>query len=357
MLVAYKPYSLLDLESHPLGVLPETPWSMEYIEDSQAGDYAEQGWVIVTMDEYLSLITSLSPLNSKSMALAAIKSGTIVLTPEQEQVIKDWYYTLNDQPVKTTSDVAKDKDGIPITVAKVTGTDDRTVVQSTPRPRGTYTYFTGAGDNPADPTSTGGTSNITDLIGHHLVGAPISEVVYADFNAITNQTFINEGYIQWKDALNDCLSLEIVPRVTPWSAGTNTNFIIYGGYLILPAAGNGNITVNEAEMKLVECTPNEFGVFVAGYWNATFNPVTKVFENITPAPLGDGKFNLFGAEARLGRFGNRVSILGSGAQRIATNDMTQIGHNVRIKIIATTRGADHEWWWNFTPSTFRKKTC
>jgi hypothetical protein len=110
MLVAYKPYSLLDLESHPLGVLPETPWSMEYIEDSQAGDYAEQGWVIVTMDEYLSLVTSLSPLNSKSMALAAIKSGTIVLTPEQEQVIKDWYYTLNDAPVKTVSSDVKDAD-------------------------------------------------------------------------------------------------------------------------------------------------------------------------------------------------------------------------------------------------------
>lgn len=253
--------------------------------------------------------------------------------------------------------VPVDSDGVPLTSSKTADLDGRSVVHATPRVLGTYTYFTGSDDDHTDATKVGGASNVTDLCGHHEVGDDATEVMYFDLNTIINSTYIHEGVLQWKDALNDTISLDVVPKTTTYTSGTSTNFNLYGGYLIVPAAGNGTIAVETSNMKLVQCVVNEYGTKSAGYWDATFNTSSKQFENITAAPYGDGDYNLFGAEVQLARFGNRLRLLGNGAILISSEDSTQIGHGMRIKVIAGTVGTDHEWWWNFTPSLYRKKTC
>ena len=76
-----------------------------------------------------------------------------------------------------------------------------TLIHSTPRPLGTYTYFSGADDDHTDPTLVGGDneSNIQDLVFHHEIEGDNPEVLYLDFNCITNETWLREGYAQWKD--------------------------------------------------------------------------------------------------------------------------------------------------------------
>jgi hypothetical protein len=249
-----------------------------------------------------------------------------------------------------------DNDGVPIYTLKAANTDGRSMVHASPRIRGTYTYYAGSDDDHTDPTKVGGTSNVEKLRAHHEVGDDSEEILYFDLNTITNKTFIHEGFMQWKDALNDTITMEIVPQVTAYTSGSNTNFNLYGGYLIIPASGNGTIAVDSDDMRLVECTPNEYGIKPAGYWNATFNASTKEFESITAAPYGDGNYNMFGTEVKLFRFANQLSFLGSGVCQIQSEDATQIGHGMRFKMTWKTEGTDHEWWWNLTLSMYRKKT-
>ena len=77
----------------------------------------------------------------------------------------------------------------------------------------------------------------------------------------------------------------IVPNVTASSAGTDTNFNLYGGIFIVPAAGDGTLTVNPADIKLVEMTISEVTRMRApAFWNADYDTATHTFSNITPAP-------------------------------------------------------------------------
>lgn len=234
-------------------------------------------------------------------------------------------------------------------------TDGRSVVHATPRRLGTYTYFTGADDDHTDPVKYGGSSNIQDFYGHYTTTG--TDTLYADYNTIENETYIREGVMQWKDAINDVVTLEVVPQTTTYTSGSNTYFNLYGGYLIIPAAGNGTIAVSPSDMKLVQCTANEYGVKPAGYWNADWNSSTKVFENVTAAPTGNGNYNMFGVAVTLARFANRIRVLGSSNMRFSTEDITQIGNGMRIKLSIETVGSNHEWWWNLYLSFYRRKTC
>jgi hypothetical protein len=77
MLVAYRPYAQLDESARPMGVVPQTPWTREDIEDGDVDAYRELGWEVLTTSEYLALESSLIPINARAMALASIKSGVL----------------------------------------------------------------------------------------------------------------------------------------------------------------------------------------------------------------------------------------------------------------------------------------
>lgn len=248
-------------------------------------------------------------------------------------------------------------ESIPVILDTPKNQDGRQIGQSTPRVIGTYTVFAGQDDDHLDPTKVGG-ANTQQLNGHHLEGDPLTKAIYADFNTIINTTYLHEGFLAWYQARNDRVSFELVPKTTPYTVQAGTAFMLYGGYLVIPVpAGYGNVSVNINDMVLVQCVANEFGNKPAGYWNATFNSSTKLFENITPALDGKGNFNIFGAEVVLGRFASRVSLLGDSSIPFMSTDVTQLGHNMRVKIVEETVGADHEWYWSLTLSIYRSKTC
>lgn len=230
-------------------------------------------------------------------------------------------------------------------------TDGRTVFHSTPRKRGTITTFVGEGDDVGD-TDVGGGEPISLAHGNT---DDTTQVKYIDLKTVANESYAHAGYIHWKDALLDLFSLHTVPRLSTYEAGSNTNFNLYGGFLIIPAAGNGTISVTD--IVLVGVPINEFGDRQgAGYWNADFNTTTGEFENIAAAPFGDGAFNMFGAEIELDCFCRKLPLLGSGSMPLDTYDASQIGHNMRLKLTFETVGSNHAWWWAGMIKLYRKKT-
>ena len=237
----------------------------------------------------------------------------------------------------------------------LTRIDGKLAVHQTSRNQGLVSYFTGCGDSEANEYDVGGGGQMINA--QHLATDMMTQYYRVYFNAAENETHIHEGYLQWMDARNDKISLEFIPKVTPYSAGTNTNYTIYGGYLIIPAGGDGLVVVTPGDEVLVEVPLNEDGVQAgAGYWDADWNYTTKVFENIAPNYGGVGKYNMFSLEVVLDRFINKICMLGSGAMQISTTDSSMLGHNMGIKFTIATMGMNHEWWWNSAISFFRRKT-
>jgi hypothetical protein len=236
--------------------------------------------------------------------------------------------------------------------------DGRSIVHDTPRKYGLITYFTGKGDDPATQHSVGGAPGVT-IAGHHQLSDPLQEIVKITLNTIENETHVHEGYIQFLGARNDCVTLEIIPSLTlNTSAGSGTNYDLYGGYLIIPSApGAGTLVVNDVDRVLVEVPINEMGDRSgAGYWDAEWNFSTKQFDNIVPNYAGTGQFNMFTVEVVLDRFMNHQGMLGDGILYMPTKDASMLGHNMRVKLTLDTVGADHEWWWNATLALYRRKT-
>jgi len=231
----------------------------------------------------------------------------------------------------------------------------RLKVHQTSRITGTVTYFTCASDMQTNESLVGG--NVAEsqkLKNHHEVGDDLSEVKYLDLNCAANETYVHEGYIQWKDALNDEVTVSFVPKLSTVSAGVNTFYNLYNGYLVVPAAGDGVTQVDD--MVLVEMPKNEFGRRAQAFWNADYNTTTHAFENVTAALLGDGVYNMFTVEVLLETFANKIPLLGDGFMNLQTSDSSQMGHNIRVKVVADTIGADHEWWWNMFATFHRKRT-
>jgi len=233
--------------------------------------------------------------------------------------------------------------------------DGKKIVHQTSRPLGTYTYFSGANDDQTDPHAVGGDE--TNILHLELPSGTNSIVKYMDLNIIQNPTYVHEGYLQWHDAHGDIIKMEITPKVTDYSASSDTNYNLYGGYLIIPAAGDGTISVDSEDMELVQCVENEFGVKPAGYWNADWNTTNKEFENIAAAPSGNGDYNMFGVEVVLARFCNWIPVLGNGFVQLQSSDQSQLGHGSRLKATAKTKGDAHEWCCACFLTMHRKKTC
>lgn len=233
--------------------------------------------------------------------------------------------------------------------------DNRQIVHATPRYRGTKTCFSSLDDDQTNPTLVGGGSN--HMCWTHVAGVdPLTQTIYWDLNTITNKTYLLTGMFSWKGCTRDRWSCSVVPRVTTTSAGTNTNFALYGGYLIIPAAGDGDITVNPADMKLVQNTPDEFGNMPAGYWDADFNTTTKQFENITANPNGTGAYNMFAVEVPFHKYVTDFCLVGDGQGSLTAFDADQVGHGIRLKFEFQTIGTDHDWEFGGTIVMFRERT-
>lgn len=224
--------------------------------------------------------------------------------------------------------------------------DNKVIVQSTSRPIGTYSCFTSEGDNTSHSHLVGGGHR---FINYHEVGDSTVSSFYVDFNTIENITYLHEGYGLYTSAYFDTINLEVVPTITPVSPGTNTYFNLYNGYLIIPAAGDGSVEVNSSEMKLVEIPislDNPLKRQAPAFWDATWNTSLQKFENLTPAPLGDGTFNMFASEVIMQKPVN-MCLIGSGNIVLKTTDIAQIGHGIRLKLTfitgTTADRTDHDW--------------
>lgn len=193
------------------------------------------------------------------------------------------------------------------------------------------------------------------------VGDKATQNLYIDCNMVNNATFVHEGYLTWSNANFDYVTLEIVPRTTAYTSGTNTNYNLYGGYLIIPAAGNGTIQVT-ADLSvpnngLVYIPNGDLGTVPVAYWDATWNSVSSQYTNIAPNATASGRYNMFGAEVTLKRFANKLTLLCDGFIMLQSADTAQIGHGMRLKATAVTYGTDHPWKFSCLFTMHRQKTC
>ena len=262
----------------------------------------------------------------------------------------DWVGVKNLDQV----DVANSFATVPLSVALASpkALDNKPFVSTTARPIGTYTYLSSFGDNVANQSAVAGGSEVAFS---HAIGDPTTSAKYFDINAITNETHIHTAVIQWVGSALDVINCQFVPQVTSYTGGSNTMFAVSGGVIVM-APGNGNITVDLASAKFVEMTVNEYGIMPAGYWDATYNASTHLFESPTFNPYGTGRYNLFAVEVPLFAFIPAFTVLGSGLYEIKSNDESRLGHNMRIKLTANTMGADHAWMFTCAVYLYRKRT-
>lgn len=236
-------------------------------------------------------------------------------------------------------------------------TSNRLRIHETSRPIGTKTYFTSVGDDDSAPEKVGNGS----MIQHdHIIGAAANESKYIDYNMADNETWVHEGYLFWNNCKLDKISLEIVPRVTATSSGANTNYNLYGGYLITPAAGDGTLSLDNDMTSethgLIYMPDDDDGNQPVAYWNADWNSTTKLYENITAAPLGDGRYNMFSVEIIFDRFISKVCMTNSGSIKMTSADTARVGAGMRFKLLTYTFGADHDWDFTGTLNLYRAKT-
>ena len=258
--------------------------------------------------------------------------------------VTDMTGTVGDAYLKLTDADPKDLDG-------------KKVVHQTSRMLGTTTYFAGEGDDESDPMTCGGGPKIRGK----MASGVASSVFKCRFNVIDNKSYLHEGYLQWEGGRNDCISVSIIPRITPNTvAGSGTDYNLYGGYLIVPASpGTGTLVVDNADRVLVQVPLDENGNRKsAGYFDAVWNTNTKVFDSITPNYGGTGEFNMFTVEVNLARFVASQCILGNGFMQMQTSDIDMVGHNMQIKIDLLTNASEpaHDWWWNATFTMHRKRS-
>jgi hypothetical protein len=221
-------------------------------------------------------------------------------------------------------------------------------VHQTSRKLGTRIMWVGLGDDTSDVHNVGG-GQVFDI--EHNIGEGNSEIVYIDFNIVNNETWLHEGYVTWKDCDMDRLTSEMVTRVTACHTDSTatTNYNLYNDNIIIPAVGDGTLVldadITDPNAGLVFMPDNDLGEVPTAFWNADYNSTTKLYENITPAPTGNGRYNMFSEEEVLARFLNHMPLLGNGFLGLDSSDTDQMGHGMRIKMIADTNISvgDHKW--------------
>lgn len=226
--------------------------------------------------------------------------------------------------------------------------DGKLFVHQTSRNPGTTTYWTGRGDK-ADNVSDVGNGEYLTL--SNFPGEPSKTVKYMDINSINNDTNLHEGYFIWENAkYGDYISLSVVTNTVEFIPSAGTNFYNYYDVVIIPSNGQGNVQVTTdltnpciSGGSFVQVYTDETGYRPPAYWNAVYNDTTKLYENITPAPSGDGEFNLYPNEIIGNRFVNNIPLIGSGFERLQASDSTIFPHGMRLKLEMHTTNDDHEW--------------
>ena len=292
--------------------------------------------------------TNLVSVNLSDIIITNISSGSIVLNN----------YTADLSPTDAIKYLLDRPDILP------RGKDGKISVHDTSKAPGLFVYWTGRGDN-FDNNFVG---NGTPILLHHRVGDSKAQQIYIDFCCVDNYTEMHEGSVVWSGAQpGDSGSCSAVSSVMPIIPGVNTNFNLYGGYLIVPAAGNGTIQVtgdltnsNPASGCFVGVYTDETGATPPAFWNADFNSSTRKFENIAPAPAGNGKYNLFAAEIYFSRFVNHINLIGSGQMNLRSNDSAILTHGMRLLHHMNTSTLsyvdDHEWTFSVVLTLQRDKT-
>ena len=227
--------------------------------------------------------------------------------------------------------------------------DGKMFVHDTPTPIGTTTYFTGVGDDAADKASVGGGQKM--LIDHQIAGGDNNVDIH--FNMASNKTYLHSGYITWASAVQDVVSLYVMAYGSTTAGGASTNYTTlalpghpWDGKLIIPATGDGDLDVTTAVLVgFYHSTTKENSGYVSRYWNATWNPATKVYDNITAAPLGDGEFNMFTEEMSLFCFAREIILEGDNYAPwlFQSHDSQRLGDGMFLRLIPKTAGVDHTW--------------
>jgi hypothetical protein len=221
-------------------------------------------------------------------------------------------------------------------------------VHQTCKPEGRVNSWTSTGDDLSNHEDIGGGNTISFK---HVTGSGIEDTKYIDFNIIDNDTWINEGYLMWEGAKLDSVNMDLVTTTAVTTTYSGTSYSLYNNKVIIPAAsGTGNIKIlsdlTTSSGGLVYFPLNEQGYRCPAFWNAEWDSDNKIFTNITPAPLGDGEYNIFSEEMLMRTFVRNIVLIGSSSIRINSNDTEQIGHGMRLKITYktnTTDYSDHEW--------------
>jgi hypothetical protein len=161
---------------------------------------------------------------------------------------------------------------------------------------------------------------------------------YIDFNIAENETWLHEGYLTWYNCHFDKLTLKLVPRVTGTTVTSGTNYALYGGYLVVPTfPGTGTIDITSDITSptggLVYMPDDDLGNAPTAFWNADWNSTTKEYENISAAPNGDGRYNMFAVEVTLAEFISQIPFLDHGFIAMNSSDTDQIGQGMRLKMV------------------------
>lgn len=172
-------------------------------------------------------------------------------------------------------------------------------------PPWTALYFTGAGDG-----VTRG-SGVPFALSRSEAGTSTQEFSFSD------GVYAAGGGLFWRNAnFGDWISLEAHCEGTPVvsTPGTgNCNLAEVpgvGAVLIVPAAGNGSHTVNLAAANLIPAVDDATGRG-NGFWDWSDPWVGR--GTITPTAVpGSGRWHLFTIHLVLGRFANRIPVLGGG---------------------------------------------
>jgi hypothetical protein len=233
-------------------------------------------------------------------------------------------------------------------------------IHQTSRKLGTVICWSGTGDDPSDVHKVWG-GEATNIV--HKSGDAEPLIKYIDLNCVYNETWLHEGYLTWKGGELDTLTLEMVPRVTATSPGEQTNYNLHNGYLIIPANGDGTLSVDadltDPNAGLIYMPDGDEGEAPTAFWDAEYDPTTKKYKNITPNPYGKGRYNMFSLEITFARFVNAIPLHKDGFIALNSSDTDQLGHGMRLRITGDTNMAisgDHDWSVAFILCLHREKT-
>lgn len=132
---------------------------------------------------------------------------------------------------------------------------------------------------------------------------------------------------------------------------TNPNYKLYNNYLIVsntfPYGDLIDIMsdISNPHKGLITMPKSNAGDDPTAYWNADWNSTEKKYENILFDITGQGNFNMFAVELSLGKFVNRVPLVGNGFEMLQCSDIEKLGQGMRIKSTAITNIVynDHDW--------------